>query len=555
MLSPAQRRALEIRLRILDTLESLVTQDPSRQSYQKQLSDFADNSTPEATRAAFAWLEGNEIADFIIPRDVTDTGFWESPVRIRKINHEKLQAALKSVRDELGSADPAASSNDTPGNSDGPDTSARSPIFTSMEGSAYLGMAGVIGLAVTLVGFVTALHALKTGLAQTLTVVGILVIVAAIARLYRSVKERRVSWQRSVTLLGFGLLCACATIVLASIIGLPGQVSSKLTGGSPVVSGGSSTANTPGTGAVNGVAFGPGEEFLADANRNGSAYIRRVSNLQSNSPIQLFDTPPTSLGVNSVAFSPNGELLAVGDDNDYIYLWRWTLAQKPHTTLLPNANCGGVYGVTFSHDGRLLAAACWNGLIYLWQVSNSSLSGPPLQANTAGINSVAFSPADNLLAAGGVNGNVYLWNVTSRKLIANLSTPPSSEEVSSGAVTSGGVYGVAFSHDGKLLAASSRDGTVYLWHVAGNHPEKLSPLNAPNSSYGLTSVAFSPVGNLLAAGDADGSIYVWNVTNRTMTTLVDSGGGEVNSVAFSGDGKLVGAGDAFGRLRVWSIGS
>lgn len=256
MLSTTQRRGLEIRLRILDSLESLVTQDPYCETYHKQLSDFADNDTPEAIRAVLAWIESNEIAGFIIPRDVTDAGFWESPVRIREINPERLQTALRSVREELGPAGPVASSNDIPSNGDSLDTSARSPIFTSREGDAYLGIAGVIGLTFTLIGFVTAWHVLKTGLAQALTVVGILIIVAAIARLRGSIKDRRVSWPRSVTLLGFGILCICATIVLASIIGLPGQSGSKRAGGSA-----SATIMQPVSGNINFVNTLSGEVF------------------------------------------------------------------------------------------------------------------------------------------------------------------------------------------------------------------------------------------------------------------------------------------------------
>ena len=122
-----------------------------------------------------------------------------------------------------------------PRNGDSSNISVRSPIITPAEIAVYLGIIAVIGLAVGLTAPVTAWHVLKTSLAQALTVVGILIIPAAIARLYRSIKERRVSWQRSVTLLGFGVICVCVTIVLASITGLPGQSSIKSVGGSPAV--------------------------------------------------------------------------------------------------------------------------------------------------------------------------------------------------------------------------------------------------------------------------------------------------------------------------------
>ena len=118
---------------------------------------------------------------------------------------------------------------------------------------------------------------------------------------------------------------------------------------------------------------------------------------------------------------------------------------------------------------------------------------------------VAFSPDGRTLAAGNINGAVWLWNVT------NPVHPTKIAQTSAGPAE--GVLSVAFSRDGHILAVGGADGTIWLWNLT--NPAHLSrigqPLSGPTS--GVFSVAFTTDGHTLITASYDNTIRLWNITN------------------------------------------
>ena len=77
---------------------------------------------------------------------------------------------------------------------------------------------------------------------------------------------------------------------------------------------------------------------------------------------------------------------------------------------------------------------------------------------------------------------------------------------------------MAFSPDGKTLAAGSGDHKVWLWNLTDPaRPIPLGPpLTGPTNS--VASVAFSPDGKTPAAGSADHTVRRWNLTDPARPT-------------------------------------
>jgi len=199
------------------------------------------------------------------------------------------------------------------------------------------------------------------------------------------------------------------------------------------------------------------------------------------------------------------------------------LLARPELTSFLHNNEGGVRSVAFSSNGKTLAAGYDSGYrpasgvsvsgVLLFDVARRRRLGVPLTGPEGVINSVAFSPDGRTLAAGG-DGGVVLWDVARRERLVDQPL----------AVAEGGVESIAFSPDGKTLAAGCRrtvrtrgnlevlgDGGVVLWDVA-RREWLVDPLLAVAEGGGL-SVAFSPDGKILAAG-GDCGVVLWDVVRR-----------------------------------------
>ena len=66
---------------------------------------------------------------------------------------------------------------------------------------------------------------------------------------------------------------------------------------------------------------------------------------------------------------------------------------------------------------------------------------------------------------------------------------------------------IAFSPNGRYLAAASTNGNLNLWNVATG---KLLDRHPGTSGQNLIGVTFSPNGDLVATSDIAGDAYVWS---------------------------------------------
>jgi WD40 repeat protein len=236
--------------------------------------------------------------------------------------------------------------------------------------------------------------------------------------------------------------------------------------------------------------------------------------------------------VVAIAFSPDGSLLATGDDSGMLRFWD-TATNNMVAGPFPASS---VLDLAFSPDGKILATAGAKN-IRLWDVASRQPIGGPFGESLNLLRALAFSPDGKQLAATQNMGEIRIWDVVSRQQAGDII------DARAGILTD-----MAFSPDGKQIAIGSDIGLVRTWNVATR--QRIGNVHVPEGS--VSSVAFSHDGKQLAIGGYSSKAYVLDVGSYQSVGYFPTPEG-VLDVAFSQDDKLLATAGATGTTRLWDV--
>jgi WD40 repeat protein len=204
-----------------------------------------------------------------------------------------------------------------------------------------------------------------------------------------------------------------------------------------------------------------------------------------------------------------------------------------------------VLALALSADGRTLASGSEDETIRLWEAS----TGKPLRTlagHREAVTALTWQPnisggrAEDAqrvcLASGDRAGAVHLWDVR-RGAIVRLLARAGAE-----------VLCLAFSPDGKFLAAGREDGVISLWDLMSG--KQLPPLKG--HAAGVTALRFLAGGrSLVSAGGADGTLRRWSVPQGKAVEVLGGLPRPVRALALSPNGATLAAGCGEERSEVW----
>lgn len=228
-------------------------------------------------------------------------------------------------------------------------------------------------------------------------------------------------------------------------------------------------------------------------------------------------------------FQPGSNLLISAAFEGKMQWWNEPLS-VPSSQRTVAGHKGQIRSIAFSRDGQLLATAGNDKLVRIWRAADGALL-KELEGHGSHVYNLAFHPNGLHLVSGELKGILKQWEIATWQLVRDYDASPLHKYDSGFRADCGGIRGLAFSPDGRYLAAGGigevtnafagvgRPTVLVFDWVTGQRIHMLLPKGGFQGT--VWALEFQPQGAFLvgAGGGGSGGMWFWDV--ETGAALLD----------------------------------
>ena len=172
------------------------------------------------------------------------------------------------------------------------------------------------------------------------------------------------------------------------------------------------------------------------------------------------------------------------------------------------------------------------------EMDNAPFLADTISTSVSAITSIAISPDGLTLVTTSIDSpSISVWSLSDNTEIAQLK------------VSGNFALDAVVSADGNQVAASSDNGTVFLWNLGNS--QLLHTFQSADR--GTSAISFHPsTGDLATSATAGGLVQIWNTETGELVETIPTRSQGSQSLAFSDDGQKLAIGFE-DRITVWSV--
>ena len=295
------------------------------------------------------------------------------------------------------------------------------------------------------------------------------------------------------------------------------------------------------TAAISAVAVSGDSRFIASASDDGTVRVWDVHSCK-----QMYPPLPLSYPF-SVTFSSDNRWIATGSGDMTVRLWDTHTCQITASEL--HGHKGPVNSVMFSPVGLNLASGSNDCTVRVWDVSIRQPAQILKMECSQDVNSVAYSPNGTFIVAVEAHGDGRIFDAVTGQYVLELFA----------AFSRLGAYAPVWptlSPDGAYIVTPS-DGSIIIIDVRTGATVSRAPCHSDDPEVPqvtLAAVAYSPDGRLIAASAISQQTFLWDANTMEFLRPVVSGHvGNIRSIVISPDSRFIVTNSSDKTVRIWDL--